>query len=93
MVKIPRTHPRHATISNRTREARSAPTAARRSNIETPDYDPETRQLTVTFHNGRRYRYSDIGQDMATDYECADSKGTFLRQHINGKFPHEILPD
>lgn len=54
----------------------------RRSNVTTSIYDPDTKNLDVTFHNGRRYRYSNVSEKHGNGMDTADSKGAYLHKHI-----------
>lgn len=58
------------------------PAPKRRSNVTTSIYDPDTKNLDVTFHNGRRYRYSNVHEKHGNGMDTATSKGTYLHQHI-----------
>lgn len=64
---------------------KGTPAKPRRQNISASSYDPETGQLYVTFHNGRRYRYDAVSSDLAAEFEGAQSRGGFLHKHIIGK--------
>lgn len=66
---------------------------ARRSNVSTSAYDPETGHLTVTFHNGRRYRYEGVSPELAEEFKGAGSPGGFLHAHIIGKFKGGEISD
>ncbi len=59
----------------------------RPSSIETHSYDPELKQLLITFSSGARYRYYDIEPDLYAEFEAADSRGRFLHGRIINKFP------
>lgn len=69
------------------------PKPPRRRNVTASSYDPETGHLTVTFHNGRRYRYEGVPQELAAEFGSHDSPGSFLRSHIIGKFDGAELFD
>lgn len=73
------------------------PTKAPRRNVDRHEYDEKTQILTVHFASGKSYRYSEIPKDLADGFSGSSSSpergsGSYLRQHIIGKFPHEILP-
>lgn len=57
---------------------------ARRSNISTHDYNPKTEHLTVTFHNGQKYRYEGVRPETYNRFKSADSQGSFFHAHIRG---------
>ena len=50
-------------------------------------YDPDARQLRVTFVSGRRYRYDDVPPDVAQEMRLAFSKGQFFNHRIRDAFP------
>lgn len=50
-------------------------------------YDGAQRVLSVQFKNsGTVYQYQNVPPDVAAGFEAAESKGTFVGQHIKGKF-------
>lgn len=57
----------------------------RRPNVTSHTYNKRNKTLTVTFHNGRRYRYSGVDLDKAEAFKASDSKGAFLHAHIIGR--------
>lgn len=61
------------------------PTSSRRANVTDHSYDPETRQLDVTFHQGARYRYFDVTPKQYETMRAHPSAGGFLHEHIIGK--------
>lgn len=65
----------------------------RPANVTTHAYDPERQTLDVTFHNGKQYRYTDVPADLAAGFSDAGGSGSFLRQHIIGRHPHQLLDD
>jgi hypothetical protein len=50
-------------------------------------YDPDARQLHVTFVSGRRYRYDEVPADVAREMQLAFSKGQFFNRRIRDVFP------
>ena len=48
------------------------------------EYDPEGRELTVTFPNGVPYIYEGVEPDVVERFQKAESKGTFFNQFIRG---------
>jgi len=50
-------------------------------------YDPDARQLRVTFVSGRRYRYDDVPAEVAQELRLAFSKGQFFNRRIRDVFP------
>lgn len=63
--------------------------AARRSNVTDHSYNPETKELSVTFHNGRTYTYLDIPKDLADGFENTSSRGKILHENIIGRYQHK----
>lgn len=56
------------------------------SNISRFKYDPERSVLTVEFHNGGRYDYFDVPEQVFQSMVSASSKGQFLAQNIKGRY-------
>ena len=50
-------------------------------------YDPDARQLRVTFVSGRRYRYDQVPAEVAEEMKLAFSKGQFFNRRIRDVFP------
>lgn len=61
---------------------------SRRQNITAHEYCPETAHLTVTFHDGRQYRYEGVPLAIGNAMRGAQSLGKFLHTHIIGKYNH-----
>ncbi|RYY13190.1 MAG: KTSC domain-containing protein [Chitinophagaceae bacterium] len=55
------------------------------------DYDPASNVLCVYFVSGRRYAYLEVPEDVYTRFTEAASKGTFLNDHIKGKFKYRKI--
>jgi hypothetical protein len=49
-------------------------------------YDPDARQLRVTFVSGRRYCYDEVPADVAREMGLAFSKGQFFNRRIRDVF-------
>ena len=56
-------------------------------------YRPESRSLEVEFVSGRRYRYSDVPEEVATRFRAAFSKGRFFNAQIRDDYPFEELDE
>lgn len=56
------------------------------SNVASIRYDSEQSLLEVEFLNGGRYQYFDVPEQVAQEFEQAESKGVFLAQRIKGHF-------
>ncbi len=57
------------------------------------DYDPAAACLTVTFTNGRRYRYDAVPADVAAEIRVAFAKGVVFNRRIRGRYEATRLPD
>jgi hypothetical protein len=64
---------------------------ARRRNVTSHEYDPETGHLTVTFHSGKRYRYEGVPKALAKEFKDHHSQGGFLHSRVIGKFQSSQL--
>jgi hypothetical protein len=62
------------------------------SNVRAIYYDPELRELQITFKNGR-YRYSDVSIEVFCDACAAESIGSFFASNIKRVFACEKMPD
>lgn len=60
----------------------------RPKHITDHSYDKDTQALTVTFHNGKKYRYDGVSQDLAAGF---DGSGSYLRQHIASRCSYKCL--
>ena len=49
-------------------------------------YDPDSRELLVTFTTGRRYVYSDVPADAAERFRTAFAKGVHFNRFIRDHF-------
>ncbi|MCF4166652.1 KTSC domain-containing protein [Zavarzinia compransoris] len=56
------------------------------SNIAAIRYDAEQLLLEVEFHNGGRYHYYDVPDQVARSFEQAESKGQYLAAYIKGHY-------
>lgn len=52
-------------------------------------YDVATSTLRVTYVSGLMYDYKNVPEEIYQAMKTAFSKGTFLNQHIKGKYPYE----
>lgn len=55
------------------------------------DYDPQRRELTVTFVTGRVYRYGRVPAEVYDGLKTARSRGAFFNRHIRGPYPYREL--
>jgi KTSC domain-containing protein len=51
------------------------------------EHDPNTRTLIVTFNNGARYQYDDVGVDKVQTMAESASPGSFFNSRIKGLHP------
>jgi hypothetical protein len=51
-------------------------------------YAPDTRELTVTFVNGRLYVYEGVPPDVAASFREARSKGAFFNHEIRDRYAY-----
>lgn len=58
------------------------------SNVNSHDYDYSTRKLKVAFNNGSVYHYLNIDPILYEKFKNSKSLGTFLHNHIKGKFKY-----
>lgn len=70
------------------RNKKNVPNRDRRQNITSHEYNPETEHLTVTFHDGRQYRYEGVPPEHHEGMTDAASRGRYLHTHIIGNYPH-----
>ncbi len=62
------------------------------TNLKSTGYDPATKTLEVTFHNGGTYRYQHVSQQLYDGLLSAASHGRYFEQHIKTKkHPFEKL--
>ena len=54
-------------------------------------YDASKRALLIVFTSGRRYLYANVPPEIATDFDRADSKGTFFNAEIRDRFDYEEI--
>jgi hypothetical protein len=54
-------------------------------------YEPDTRELKVTFVNGRLYVYEDVPPEVAAAFQTAFSKGTFFNHKIRDRYAYRDI--
>jgi hypothetical protein len=54
-------------------------------------YDVSSSTLRVTYVSGMAYDYKNVPEDVYAAMKNAFSKGTFLNQHIKGKYAYEKI--
>lgn len=65
----------------------------RSSNIQQISYDPKEQILTVWFHSGAVYMYSDVPMDLFQEMMKADSIGKFFHSRIRSEFKFQRVDD
>ncbi len=59
--------------------------------IAAMNFDPALRLLTIRFVSGLVYRYKEVPEEVFNALKTSISKGTFLNQHIKGKYEFEKI--
>lgn len=54
-------------------------------------YDPETKEMTVTFTNGKTAAYSGVPEELALELSTAPSVGSMMNSQIKGQFPFRYV--
>ena len=54
-------------------------------------YDPERKEMTVTFTNGKTVAYSGVPEELALELSVAPSVGTMLNEQIKGQYPFRYV--
>jgi hypothetical protein len=63
------------------------------SHVTATSYNPATKELDVTFHGSRKYRYHDVTARQFAELSKHPSPGGFLHKHIIGKNDATKLDD
>lgn len=56
------------------------------SNVSEVEYDPETREMRVTFKSGGTYAISGVESTTASDMANDPSPGSFYNRHIRNRY-------
>lgn len=56
------------------------------TNAQSIGYDPEAKEMVVTFNNGRRYAYLNVPEEVALECSKAASVGQYLNREIKPNF-------
>ena len=59
--------------------------------ISAIEYDGESSTLRVIYVSGMIYDYKNVPHEVYLAMKTAFAKGTFLNQHIKGKYPFEKI--
>ena len=58
------------------------------SNVSSVGYDPETKELSITWMKGKRSIYSGVPEELAEQLVVAPSVGSMLNAEIKNYYPH-----
>ena len=58
------------------------------SNVQEVGYDPDTKELYITWTRGKQSIYSGVPEELAVDLSNAPSVGTMLNQEVKNYYPH-----
>jgi hypothetical protein len=61
------------------------------SNLDSVNYNPVSRTLTVQFHGGRLYAYSGVPWTEYRGLIEAESHGSYFHARIRNRYPHRRL--
>lgn len=61
------------------------------SNLKGYDYDEKSSSLTITFNNGRQYRYEGVKPDVISGMLKAPSHGKYFAQNISHSYKYSQL--
>lgn len=64
---------------------------AQSSHIQTYDYDPDTRTLTIQFTNGALYNYNGVDANTYYAFAQSNSPGSYFHTKIKGQFASVLL--
>jgi hypothetical protein len=56
--------------------------------IDSISYDPERRELAITFKSGRTYVYDDVPIDIYEELLAADSQGAYFNHNIRDAYEY-----
>lgn len=56
------------------------------SNLAAVDWNPETEEMVITFHQGRQYTYQGVPEDVYQGLLDAGSPGKYFNQNIRGQY-------
>ena len=56
------------------------------SNIDSVDYDPKTKTMTVTFNHGGAYTYANVSQVAYDEFLNSKSVGAHFHKHIRSAY-------
>ena len=58
------------------------------SNVQEVGYDPDTKELYITWTRGKQSIYSGVPEELAVDLSNAPSVGTMLNQEVKPFYAH-----
>jgi hypothetical protein len=59
--------------------------------IKHTEYNPDDKQLSVTFQNGKDYLYYDVTEEDYQSFCSAESQGSYFGKNIRGKKDFSII--
>ncbi len=59
------------------------------TNLQSAEYDPETRVLSITFKRGVSYSYADVDEATYNSLLSAGSPGAYFAANIRDKFSYQ----
>lgn len=62
-------------------------TGFKSSNVKAAAYDTKSHDLDVTFKDGSRYDYSNVGAARFRQFQEAPSKGKFVHEKLKPNYP------
>ena len=60
------------------------------SNIDWIDYNDESNTLTVAFHSGSVYDYSNVDKDVYETFKTAESVGKFFNANVKNRYEYKL---
>lgn len=61
------------------------------TNIDQVTYDRETREMQITFKDGRAYSYANVPNEVYLAFQHAPSAGQFFYRQIRGRYLDEEI--
>lgn len=61
------------------------------ANVKEAHYDPDTQQIRCVFMSGHSGYYSGCSEDLADEFERADSSGKFVASVLKPMYPYHKI--
>ena len=61
------------------------------SNVQSVGYDEQTKDLIITWKNGKRSAYNGVPEELADELSRAPSVGTMLNSEIKPNYSHRYV--